>query len=350
MKSWLFVLGTRPEAIKLAPLIRQFRQRNLPYEVVWTGQHTDLLRQTGFLAEFPRTPSLGLGSPNDPLAYVGTALKRLGAFQKADRLRGVLVQGDTASACSGGRWARWAGLPLAHVEAGLRTFDFADPWPEEAFRVELDEMATWRFAPTPLALKHLLDAGLTGLLTGNTGVDALHQLGVRPTPPQTRLASVLVTLHRRESFGAPLAAIAEGLAAVARAHPRLWFSWPLHPNPEVQRSLAGVDLPDNVLVTAPLRYPEFVEKLALAQAVLTDSGGVIEEAATLGIPCVIARDKTERSEAVSEGRALLAGRTSEGVRLVLSIALKPHALETTPGLTFGDGHAAERITDTLETA
>lgn len=347
-KPWLFVLGTRPEAIKLAPVLREFQRREIVFGVVWTGQHDALFAQTGFLEEFaPDITPLGLAGTNDPLHYVALAQDGLTANLAPERFRGVIVQGDTASALSGGRWARLAGIPLAHVEAGLRTWDVNDPWPEEQFRVELDAISSYHFAPTVMAATYCPMG--TVWCTGNTGVDALRWLGVKHVPPSERWKRIVVTLHRRESFGAPLAAIAGGIAQVARRRGLDWgFRWPMHPNPEVARSLADVDLPDNVFIEEPLAYAHLPGRLASSRAVLTDSGGIIEEAATLGIPCVIARDKTERMEAVGEGRAILAGRTSEGVATALEKALTPGALETSPGQTFGDGHASEHITDVLE--
>ena len=350
-KPWFFVCGTRPEAIKLAPVIREFAKRNIPFEICWTAQHTDLLRQTGFLDEFT-VRSIGWPGTNDPLAYVETAVKLLGASLEPKGLRGVIVQGDTASALSGGRWARLNRIPLAHVEAGLRSHSLEDPWPEERFRTELDRNATWLFAPTPLAYKNLQSMRSYRKLAhvwlvGNTVVDALLQSGIRPATPDERMDRVLVTLHRRESFGEPLVHIIGGLVRAAIMHPRTIFEWPVHPNPEVAKALAGTHLLENIRCTGPMEYKAFLGTLATSRAVLTDSGGVVEEAATLGVPCAIARDRTERQDAIHAGLALLAGRTSDSVATAIDWALHT---PVSPSNTFGDGHAASRIADVLQNA
>ena len=350
-KPWLFVCGTRPELIKLRPILKEFQKRSLPFTVTFTGQHDTLAAQTGFLEEFAVT-ALHLPSANDPLAYADACLTALLASQDPKGLRGVIVQGDTASALAGGRYARQARLPLAHVEAGLRSHSLEDPWPEERFRTELDRNATWLFAPTPLAYKNL--QGMRSYrklahiwLVGNTVVDALLQSGIRPASPDEKANRVLVTLHRRESFGAPLTCIISGLCRAAIQHPTTDFLWPVHPNPEVKAALLGITLPNNVLRVAPLPYPAFLGKLATSRACLTDSGGVVEEAATLGVPCAIARDRTERQDAIHAKLALLAGRTSDSVATAIDWALHT---TVSPSNTFGDGHAASRIADVLQNA
>lgn len=349
MKPWLFVLGTRPEAIKLAPMLRAFMKRSLPFRVIATGQHTDLFEQTGFADEFP-VEHLNLPSANDPLAYVQMAQNALGASVGPDLPRGLIVQGDTASAVAGGRWARLAGIPMAHVEAGLRSGHLNDPWPEERFRIELDCRSTWLFAPSALALQHLLDMRsyqkrAQVFLVGNTVVDALLETGIAPVKPSARDNRVLVTLHRRESFGAPMAEILSGLIRAAIQFPTTQFLWPLHPNPQVSRVLLGTNLPANLRLAAPLGYREFLGLLAASRACLTDSGGVVEEACTLGVPTAIARDHTERQEAIAAGSAILAHRTSDTIATAIATALTMHP---EPSNTFGDGHAASRIADVLQ--
>ncbi len=341
MKPWLFVLGTRPEAVKLAPVVREFRRRAVPHKLLWTGQHLSLV-DIGLKLEMAGE-MLWLGSANDPIAYANDAFQAIGDAMRAKDFRGVVVQGDTASALAGARWGAKKGIPVAHVEAGLRSGDLDDPWPEERFRIEIDDLAEWCFCPTALALHNLGDVAYAGV-TGNTVVDALRALGVSRTSVG---AYGLVTLHRRESFGAPLREIVRGLSRVAERSPWLNFVWPLHPNPEVQASLEGEWLPANVKLTPPLAYRQFVERLAGARAVLTDSGGVVEEAATLGVPCAIARDRTERPEAINVGSAKLAGRTADSVATALEWAL---GTTVCPSDTFGDGHASEKIAETLENA
>ena len=350
-KPWLFVCGTRPELIKLRPILKEFQKRSLPFTVTFTGQHDTLAAQTGFLDEFAVT-ALHLPSANDPLAYADACLTALLTSQDPKGIRGVIVQGDTASALAGGRYARRTRLRTAHVEAGLRSHSLEDPWPEERFRTELDRNATWLFAPTPLAYKNLQSMRSYRKLAhvwlvGNTVVDALLQSGIRPATPDERMDRVLVTLHRRESFGEPLVHIIGGLVRAAIMHPRTIFEWPVHPNPEVAKALAGTHLLENIRCTGPMEYKAFLGTLATSRAVLTDSGGVVEEAATLGVPCAIARDRTERQDAIHAGLALLAGRTSDSVATAIDWALHT---TVSPSNTFGDGHAASRIADVLQNA
>ena len=351
MKPWLFVCGTRPELLKLAPVWRAFQKASIPFEIVFTGQHDTLAAQTGVLDEFKHT-ALGVPSQNDPLAYVDACQNALAPVCATIHPRGVIVQGDTASAVAGGRVARLAKLPLAHVEAGLRSHSLEDPWPEERFRTEIDRRSHWLFAPTPTAYANLRNMRsyiklAQVWLVGNTVVDALLQSGIRPAAPGERQNRVLVTLHRRESFGAPLQQIVSGLIRAAIQHPATDFLWPVHPNPAVSVSVNGLNLPNNVLRVAPLPYSIFLGKLATSRAVLTDSGGVVEEAATLGVPCAIARDRTERQDAVTAHLAILAGRTSDSVATAIGWSLHT---SVSPSNTFGDGHAAERICSVLKNA
>lgn len=335
------VYGTRPEAIKLRPLTLELARRGIPFTTLFTGQHPDLIAGTGL-----ESPDVSLGVPgrNEPLAYVDDVVTALYQYASVGpRLGRIVVQGDTASALAGARFGAYSGIPVAHVEAGLRSFDPKDPWPEEMFRVEIDQLATLRFAPTITSMGNLLAENLQhgSSCTGNTITDHLRLAGIAGQAERHDL--VLVTLHRRESFGQPLRDIVAGLSQFARAHPGIRFVWPLHPNPHVRESLGT--LPDNIIVDPPMSAVPFARALSQARAVLTDSGGVIEEACTLGTPCVIARDRTERPEAVSVGNAAVAGRTSRGVVDGLTWAL---LATIQPSRVFGDGYASERIADLLE--
>jgi len=359
MRPLLIVLGCRPEAIKTAPVIREATRRKWNVTVVVTGQHKRLFDDTGFPQEF-QPEYLGVANFGDPDAYVDAVVERLQSWVYEHPEHVVLVQGDTASAYAGGMWAHAMGWPLVHLEAGLRTHDILDPWPEEKYRVRLDTWARLRLAPTPTALKALHDEGLVAgsLLVGNTVVDALRALEVRYIPRCLRAPTVIITLHRRESWDSKLRDIMEGVSAVAAEHcgPRgLLFRWPAHPAPAVQavaerwherqakRRMDG----GNIVVEEPWAYPRFIRTLAYARAVVTDSGGVIEEAATLGVPCVIARDKTERPEAIAAGHALLAGRTADGVATALRSALAGELSER-PSQVFGDGSAAVQSCNAIE--
>lgn len=330
------VYGTRPEAVKLKPLVDLLAGCT----VIHTGQH-----QT--LAEGILRPTVRMQhpSPNDPEAYVDSLTIAL-----KPRLRGadlVLVQGDTASAYAGAFTASQLGIPVAHVEAGIRSGDLRDPWPEEGFRVGIDKLATLAFCATPENARNLQAMGFTGniYLTGNTGIDALtqHTKPIKhPYPVQPR---VLVTLHRRESFGEPLRTILTGLLHTCDQFPGIDFLWPVHPNPRVQEAIPA-SRPRNLHLLPPLDPFSFQNLLSSSRAVLTDSGGVQEEAAALGVPCVIARNHTDRPESVDNFHALLAGTTTDGIRLGLRKALT-YQLSHDPSDCFGDGHAAPRIAHVL---
>lgn len=340
----IYVAGTRPEVIKLAPLIRLCIKRSVPFQCILTGQHADLIASTGIDAIWPIR--LTLPSQNDPMAYCDAATERLSEVlhgQKSDSI--VVVQGDTASALAGARAGVQQNLRVAHVEAGLRSGNLQDPWPEEGFRVEIDRLSTHRFCPTDGNLVNLTIEGLSGVVTGNTVTDALRLAGITPVKPVHREnGPVVVTLHRRESFGQPLLDIIAGLSQVAASFPDRAFCWPVHPNPKVQEALDQSPLPVNILRRSPLPYPKFIEFLSRSRCVLTDSGGLVEECSTLGIPVAVARDCTERPEACEVGTARLAGKSTAGVVEALQWALSDEALwGTLPSDVFGDGHAAERI-------
>jgi UDP-N-acetylglucosamine 2-epimerase (non-hydrolysing) len=234
-----------------------------------------------------------------------------------------------------------------------------DPWPEEALRYTIDHWADLRLAPTPLALKALIDEGLEqgSVLIGNTVVDALRALELHPVPMPIRAPVVIVTLHRRESWGVTLDALVDGVKAVALETENrhgLVFRWPAHLAPAVQASAQRLKewtrkwkTAGNFRVEEPWPYTRFARTLAYARAVVTDSGGVVEEAATLGVPCVIARDRTERMEAVNSGQALLAGRTAEGVATALRQCLSG-VISSRPSQVFGDGYASVAACDAIE--
>jgi len=342
--------GTRPEAIKLGPVVQELRRRGVEPTIVCTGQHTTLLAGTPATGALVPHVQLGLASDNDPLHYAARATAALRTLWAVDRPDLVVVVGDTASAYAGAQ-AAWGSIPVVHVEAGIRSGDEQDPWPEETFRYEIDNIASqnngWKFAPTDRAKCNLLDWWHTET-TGNPGIDALYSHTQPTAEVQDR---VLITLHRRESFGAPLERIVTGLWRGAEAHRSLEFIWPVHPNPEIRRvldSFGGLPQPGNLAYWLPMGVLTFAQQLSTSRVVITDSGGVQEEAAALGIPCCVAREKTDRPESVDAGLARIIGRTSQGVLDGLDWALG-FSTRPDPSHCFGDGHAAPRIVDHLLT-
>ncbi len=350
------VVGTRPECIKLAPLVQQLRQRNVPVTVIHTGQHQDLWKGSGLEPDVMLPPL----SDEDLMMAIRVQLGPSTVPVNSIVLNWdevIVVQGDTRTAYFA---ACAAGLEnpiyrVIHVEAGIRSGNFQHPYPEEDYRTVIDRASFAHFCATEENLENLKAEGLgeRAWVTGNTGVDAC-MARQRHVPYHDRHNTVLVTLHRRESFGEPMAAIARGLYRVAREHPEIAFHCPLHPNNAFRDAMIrlyeeeeGYDgLPPNIKLGPPLAYPTFLNKLAHCQAVLTDSGGVQEDACTLGIPAVIAREVTDRPESVASGHAIVCGRTEQGVEVGLYRALGG-LLRADPGVVFGDGQASERIADLL---
>lgn len=362
MVKVLTMMGTRPEAIKLAPVVRELKAHPQRFDclVGASGQHDELLRQA--LEPFDLTPDfdLKLMRPGQELTRL-TARLLVGVGEVLDQWRPqlVLVQGDTTTVFTTALAAFYHGIQVGHVEAGLRTWDLQRPFPEEANRAFTDQISDFLFAPTEQSRRNLLACGLPAErihLTGNTVVDALQQIlaSGRGQPPRGlpyHQKIVLLTAHRRESFGPPLERIFQAARRLVRLRPDLHLVYPVHPNPRVQepaRRLLGSE--PNVSLLPPLDYLSFVRLMEQAHFILTDSGGIQEEAASLHKPVLILRDKTERMEVVQAGGALLVGSdpkriVTEGLRL-LDDADHYQAMSRIPN-PYGDGNAAKKIVAAL---
>ncbi len=360
MKTVLVTFGTRPEAIKMAPVVDALRARpdDIRCVVCATGQHRDMLDQV--LGLFGLEPDIDLDlmqhgqTLNDLTARVLTSMTKVLADTGADE---IVVQGDTTTAMAGALAAFQREVPVAHIEAGLRSGRMDAPFPEEMNRVVIDKLATHVYPPTPGAAAHLTAEGITGpnmLVTGNTAIDAL--LGLRgrlselELPVRARFEDaerlVLITCHRRESFGAPIREVFAALQAVALAHPDITFVYPVHLNPQVQGPAHEMLTAPNLALIKPVHYGELVWLLDRAELVISDSGGLQEESPTLGRPLLILREVTERPEVVEAGAGILVGTDralieSEAARL-LGDADARAAMGRAQQL-FGDGRAAERI-------
>jgi UDP-N-acetylglucosamine 2-epimerase (non-hydrolysing) len=347
----LSIFGTRPEAVKLAPILIALKSEpQIMSQVCVTGQHRDLLDQV--LAFFDIVPDydLALMERDQSLnALVSRAVLRIDKVLAEAAPDRVIVQGDTSTALAGALAAFHRRIPIAHVEAGLRTYCVNAPFPEEANRRAIALMADMHFAPTAAARAHLVGERLRGevFLTGNSGIDALHLALGRPWAgqglPETDKGKrlILVTCHRRESFGAPFAAICAALERLA-ARPGVEILFPRHPNPALDGAC-----PHGVRMLAPLELPAFVRLLQRADLVLTDSGGVQEEAAALGKPVVVLRAASERPESLAEG-AMLAGADPDLIVAAAEALLDGRAPPVEPSLAYGDGSAARRIVDALQ--
>ena len=364
----LVVFGTRPEAIKLFPVIAalQADPRFTPVVCV-SAQHRGMLDQVLEIAGIVPDHDLDLMKPDQTLDGLTAALlTELGRVMDAVQPARVIVQGDTATAMTGALAAYYRKLPVDHVEAGLRSGNIHHPWPEEVNRKIIGTMASLHFAPTETAANALKREAVDPArvhVTGNTVIDALHWVTERIVA-EPALASGLadlearfagkriigVTSHRRENFGGGLEAIAEAVRQIA-ARPDVAVIFPVHPNPNVRKVMDhALDGLDNVALIEPLDYPHFARLLGLADIMLTDSGGVQEEAPALGKPVLVMRETTERPEGVEAGTAKLVG--TETARIVTEIftllddkaAYEAMARAHNP---FGDGHSARRIVELL---
>ncbi len=363
-KHILVVLGTRPEAIKLAPVVFALRERpdDACVTLCSTGQHRSMLDET--LAAFELRPDHELGvmrpgqHPTDLLSRLLAALRPLLAELRPDT---VVVQGDTTTVMAAALAGYLDHVRVAHVEAGLRTGDKRAPFPEEVNRRVTGVLADDHFVPTPGARENLLAEGVPRqriFLTGNTIVDALRWMRrrVADVPPPARLVPpgrrlVLVTAHRRESFGGPLRDLCLALRDLAGRFDDVQLVYPVHLNPRVRGPVHEIlgDVP-RVSLTEPLPYGDFVGLLVRASLVLTDSGGIQEEAPSLGTPTLVLREKTERPEALRTGVVRLVGTSrarivAEAARILADGAARP----TTPRplAVYGDGRAARRIAEVL---
>jgi UDP-N-acetylglucosamine 2-epimerase (non-hydrolysing) len=352
----LVLYGTRPEAIKMAPVVAALRRRGdrFAVTVATTAQHREMLDPVQEL--FGLAPDLDLDlmrpdqSPNELASRAFAALDPPLRDLAPDWL---LVQGDTTTAMVGALAAFHRRVRVGHVEAGLRTGDLSQPFPEEANRRAIDLLADALFAPTARARDALLREGAPAErvhLTGNTGIDALLQAAAR-VPEEPRRNEVLITVHRRESFGAPLAGIFAALRELAEAFPAVRFVYPVHPNPHVllpaREALSGLA---NLELHPPFGYLELVRRLRSARLVLTDSGGIQEEAPTFGTPVLVLREKTERPEGIAAGVARLAGTDRQKIVAAASLLLTDEGAwraMANAANPYGDGRAGERIAGIL---
>ncbi len=373
----LLVFGTRPEAIKMAPLYHALQAQGERFEALAcvTAQHRQMLDQVLEVFGIQPQIDLDLMKPGQDLyGLTAGVLLGMGQVLAEHRPDAVLVHGDTTTTLAASLAAFYAGIAVGHVEAGLRTHDILSPFPEELNRQVTSRVARWHFAPTASSRQNLLDEGVDAsriLVTGNTVIDALlwvlRRIEADPQRQQRveavldqqlpfdwrRQRHVLITGHRRESFGDGFVQICEAVRALALAHPGVHFVYPVHLNPNVQRPvreiLSGLA---NVHLVEPLSYEPFAWLLRHCHLVLTDSGGIQEEAPTLGKPVLVMREVTERPEAVEAGTVRLVGadraRIFEGVdRLLRDDAA--HGAMARAHNPYGDGRACERIVDLLRT-
>ncbi|GGS43357.1 non-hydrolyzing UDP-N-acetylglucosamine 2-epimerase [Actinokineospora fastidiosa] len=360
----LIIVGTRPEAVKAAPVALAMAGSGLAPVIVHTGQHGRVVDQA--LAPFGLVPDerLPVRRPGGGQAELMSAL--LPALDAVLARRGpaaVVVQGDTTTTLAGALAAFWRGVPVAHLEAGLRTGDLAAPFPEEGNRQAVARLCALHLAPTAAAAGALRAESVPVpdiVVTGNTVVDAVRLIASTDRPavdpsfaalePELDAGArlVLVTVHRRESWGAPLDGVLSAVRALVERHEDVRVLLPAHPNPAVRAQVRAAlgDTP-RAVVTEPLGYPDLVRALRRAALVITDSGGIQEEAPTFGVPVLVARDVTERLEALGAGCARLVGTDRARVLEAADQTLAANLRIPTGANPFGDGHAAERVVAAL---
>ncbi|MGO2541924.1 MAG: non-hydrolyzing UDP-N-acetylglucosamine 2-epimerase [Specibacter sp.] len=354
------IYGTRPEAIKMAPIVAALKADDtFECVVTVTGQHREMLDQVNALFGITPDHDLNIHQPGQSLAGILTrTINGLDSLFATVRPDVVIVQGDTTTSTAGAIAAFYAGIPVVHAEAGLRSHNLFSPFPEEANRKITTQIASLHLAPTSTSKANLLAEGVDALdiaVTGNTVIDALLTTVNKNIPFTDPLLEelaasgkriLLVTTHRRENQGDTMRGVGRALASLADAHPDVVIVLPVHKNPLVREAvLPALSGKANVLVTEPLPYGEFTRLISLATVVLTDSGGVQEEAPSLGKPVLVMRDNTERPEAVTAGTVKLIGTDPATIiESVTSLLTDPSAYSAMANATnpYGDGRAALR--------
>ncbi|WP_081702843.1 non-hydrolyzing UDP-N-acetylglucosamine 2-epimerase [Desulfuromonas sp. TF] len=358
----LVVIGTRPEAIKMAPVIKEIVSRpGFACRVCTTGQHQEMLQQVLQVFDIVPDNALDLMQPDQSLsALTASVLNALDRVLLENTPDLVLVQGDTTSVLAAALAARHRHIRVGHVEAGLRTWDCENPFPEEINRQLVTRLSALHFAPTWQSADNLLREGIepTSIhVTGNPVIDALHVILAQSPPPcfdellEADRRLILITAHRRENFGHPLEEICNAVAELARRHPDLQFVYPVHLNPNVQKTVKSIlhERP-GVKLLPPVDYVTLVHLVRRSTLILTDSGGIQEEAPSLGVPVLVLRETTERPEGVAAGTARLVGTDRANiivqVESLLHDAQALRAIRAIPN-PYGDGCAARRIVDVL---
>lgn len=362
MRKIMLIFGTRPEAIKMCPLVNELKSRSNEFDVsvCVTGQHREMLEQVLRVFEVMPDYDLAIMKPGQTLFDVTCdVLLKLKAVLEEVRPDVVLVHGDTTTSFAAALACFYLQIPVGHVEAGLRTRDIYSPWPEEFNRQAVDIVSEYYFAPTEASKQNLLSEGKPELkiwVTGNTGIDALattvregYSHPVLEWAKDSRL--ILITAHRRENLGEPMRRMFRAIRRVMEEHPDTKAVYPIHMNPLVREAAhAELDGFERLRIVEPLEVLDFHNFMAAAHLILTDSGGIQEEAPGLGKPVLVMRNTTERPEGVEAGTLKLVG-TDEGViyrefSRLLSDA-REYARMSRASNPYGDGHASERIADVL---
>lgn len=374
-QTFLLCMGTRPEIIKMAPVYHELARRGARLALLHTGQHQDMADPMYDFFGMNPDYSLRLNRTSNTLEHLSALLvEKIGQVLTETKPRTVLVHGDTTSALMAALAAFYHKIPVAHVEAGLRSHDDYDPFPEEKNRELVARLARWHFAPTAQAVANLAREGISGpqvRQVGNTVVDAvlLGQEQIRKhsqagSAPASEVSQewlegrklILVTAHRRENWEAPLLSISKAVLQILHDYPDTILVWPVHANPAVKRTVHAVlgklpaALAERIRLTVPLSYPAMLDLLTRAWLVLTDSGGIQEEAASLHVPILVLRETTERPELIEVGAGRLVGTQQQNIAEAVDALWRDprqHAAMRAAPNPFGDGSAARQIVDAL---
>ena len=352
-----FILGTRPEAIKLAPVIKKFKEnKEFDVKIILSGQHDEMVSQVMNLFNIEADVNLKtLDKCNTIDELISEIIKELGRLFCLEKPDIVFVQGDTTTALSGALSAFFNKIPVAHIEAGLRTDNLFSPFPEEANRRIISQVSSFHFAPTKFALDNLINNGITKNVfnSGNTVIDSLDwvlkekQNNILNKLNVEENKYILVTVHRRENWGSSIKNISKSILEVISKNKKLKFVFPLHKNPLVRKSFKNyLGSSKNVILIEPLPYLDFICLMKTAYLVLTDSGGIQEEAATLGKPTVILRNSTERPEVLAKGNACLVGSDPEKIIITLNSLLndkEKYLSMSKKNKDFGDGKTSDFV-------
>lgn len=350
MKKIFCVVGTRPEVIKMAPLIKQLKGK-CDLTVISTGQHREMLDQA--LEIFGLVPDIDLNlmKENQTLTdFLSEGIKKLSDVLTYNRPDILVAQGDTTTVLASAHAAYYNKISFAHVEAGLRSFNLLNPWPEEMNRILISRLAKIHFCPTHTAAKNLNLEGITDnvYVTGNTVIDALLS---QVNSTISKKNKILVTIHRRENFGDPLLEVISALKTISKLYPDIQIVIPVHLNPNIRNTIyQKLSNLQNINLVEPMSYVDFVNHMASSKIILTDSGGVQEEAPALGVPVLVLRDFTERPEAVEAGVVKLVGTKSTTIVNSIVELLTNNDLYNKMAVgasPYGDGLASIRIAKIL---
>ncbi|MCY7007859.1 UDP-N-acetylglucosamine 2-epimerase (non-hydrolyzing) [Fusobacterium simiae] len=352
------IFGTRPEAIKMAPVYHQLKKNNITVKVILTGQHKEMLQQVLNLFQIESDYNLEIMKENQELSELtGRLIIELDKIIKKEKLDYILVQGDTTSAFVGALVAFYNKIPVGHIEAGLRTGDIYSPFPEEINRRLIGTIADIHFAPTEINVKNLKKEGISGnriIKCGNTVIDSLKWIiknkrellkNIREKYNINNKKYILLTMHRRENWGKPMIEVLNAIKDYINKKEDLYVVFPMHLNPRV-REIINKTLKNckNKILLEPLEYLEFIAIMEKAYYIMTDSGGIQEEAPTLGKPTLVLRDTTERPEAIEAGTAKLVGTCYKNILKYMELLegkLYQDMLKV--GNPYGDGKTSERI-------